>query len=472
MVVDEYGPDEEMTPEKRRASTHAPTDLPASLQGLDAKEIAALGRKATFKIDIVVMPCLVVMYILNYLDRQNIASARLAGLPEDLNLNDTQYQTCVSILFVGYILMQVPSNMILGRIKWPGIYINVAMAMWGVVSACMAAVHSYSGLLLARFFIGFVEAVFFPGALFYLSLFYNRQQYALRAAILYSGSQLGNAFGGLFAIAILQLDGAHGIAGWRWLFIVEGCLTIGIALIFAFILPNSPRKSWGLTEVERDWQQWNYEQDQGQQDDGKEIGPGQGLKLALTDPKMWLMLVCLYAIYISAAVTNFFPSVVKTLGYSRNETYGLSAPPFCLCVILMLINGFLSDKRRNRWQHIVFPLCLNVVANVIAVSSLNTAARYVAMMLMPGSAYMASTVLLSWVAGTLNQPAIKRACRYVPKTPRMGLTNNSQVLPSSMQSATHPTSGHRTCTSASRDTSLRSWSTWRLQVLLLQLRWF
>jgi len=106
--------------------------------------------------------------------------------------------------------------MILGRITWAGKYISLAMAMWGIVSACMAAVHNYTGLVLARFFIGFVEAVFFPGALYYLSLFYNRKQYAFRAAILYSGSQLGNAFGGLFAIAILKLDGAHGIQGWRW----------------------------------------------------------------------------------------------------------------------------------------------------------------------------------------------------------------------------------------------------------------
>ena len=300
--------------------------------------------------------------------------------------------------------------MILGLIKYPGTYINCAMAVWGVVSACMATVHSYKGLLLARFFIGFVEAVFFPGALFYLSLFYTRKQYALRAALLYSGSQLGNAFGGLFAIAILKLDGAHGIAGWRWLFLVEGTLTVGIAILFATILPNSPQKVWRLTETEKEWWQWNYEQDQGQQDDGKEISPKQGFMLAVTDPKMWLMLVILYAIYISAAVTNFFPSVVKTLGYSRNITYALTAPPFCLCVILMMINGWHSDKTQDRFYHIVGPLTLSVVANVIAVSSLNTAARYVAMMLMPGSVYMASTVLLSWVTGTLNQPKQKRAC--------------------------------------------------------------
>jgi MFS family permease len=274
----------------------------------------------------------------------------------------------------------------------------------------MGAVESYTGLVLARFFIGFVEAVFFPGALYYLSIFYNRKQYALRAAILYSGSQLGNAFGGLFAIAILKLDGKHGIEGWRWLFIVEGCMTIGIALVFATFMPNSPRSIPFMTEIEKDWQQWNFEQDQGQQDDSKEISAGKGFLLALKDPKTWLMLVTLYAIYISAAVTNFFPTVVKTLGYSRNETYALTAPPFCLCVILMLVNGWWSDKRRSRYLHIVVPLCVSVVANIIAVSSLNTGARYFAMMLMPGSVYMASTVLLSWVTGSINQPAIKRAC--------------------------------------------------------------
>lgn len=112
--------------------------------------------------------------------------------------------------------MQVPSNIIVGKIERPGLYICISMALWGVISACMASVKNYSGILICRFFLGFVEAIFFPGALFYLSLFYNRKQYALRTAILYSGSQLGNAFGGLFAIAILKLDGVHGLAGWRW----------------------------------------------------------------------------------------------------------------------------------------------------------------------------------------------------------------------------------------------------------------
>lgn len=121
-----------------------------------------------------------------------------------------------SILFVGYILMQVPSNLIVGKLSWPGIYICGGMAAWGVVSALMAVVHDYAGLLTARIFLGIIEAIFFPGALYFLSLFYNRKQMAFRTAILYSGSQLGNAFGGLFAIGVLRLDGSHGMSGWRW----------------------------------------------------------------------------------------------------------------------------------------------------------------------------------------------------------------------------------------------------------------
>lgn len=190
--------------------------LPPSLAGLTPEEYKRLTTKATWKMDLIIMPCLVVMYVMNYLDRQNIAAAKLARIDEDLGLSAVQYQTCISLLFVGYILMQVPSNIILGKIKYPGVYICCAMALWGVISACMGAVQGFGGLVAARFCIGVIEAVFFPGALFYMSLYYTRGQYAFRAAVLYSGSQLGNAFGGLFAIAILKLDGVHGIEGWRW----------------------------------------------------------------------------------------------------------------------------------------------------------------------------------------------------------------------------------------------------------------
>ncbi|RMJ19589.1 hypothetical protein CDV36_000732 [Fusarium kuroshium] len=139
-------------------------------------------------------------------------------------------------------------------------------------------------------------------------------------ALFYSGSQLGNAFGGLLAIAILELDGRFGLEGWRWLFLVEGVVTVGLALVFAFTLPNSPQGAKSLNEVERAWIKYNYEADQGQGDDRSGMTAWQGLKLAIQDPKTWLLLATLYYIFVSAGVTNFLPPVVATLGYSRTIT--------------------------------------------------------------------------------------------------------------------------------------------------------
>lgn len=187
------------------------------------------------------------------------------------------------------------------------------MALWGLISALMSTVHNFVGVLMARFFLGFVEAVFFPGALFFLSLFYNGRQFAFRTAILYSGSQLGNAFGGLFAIAILTLDGTYGLEGWRWvslyavilyfselifdqLFLLEGVITIGLAILFAFILPNSNKKILGMSSKELEWIRWNFESEQGQEDDSSEISAQKGFMMAATDPKTWLFMATLYSV--------------------------------------------------------------------------------------------------------------------------------------------------------------------------------
>ncbi|KAJ7918802.1 major facilitator superfamily domain-containing protein [Mycena leptocephala] len=383
--------------------------IPASLAALSADELAKVGRKATFKIDFVIMPALIVMYIFNYLDRQNTPAAKLADITTDLGLSVVQYQSCISLLFLGYILMQVPSNILVGKIDLPATYICAAMAAWGVVSAATGAIQSFVGLLLCRFFLGFAEAVFFPGALYYLSMFYNRKQYTFRVALLFSGSQLGNAFGGLFAVAILKADGLHGIEGWRWLFIVEGVMSIGIALLLMLVLPNSLTTVIGLSSTERDWLAWNFESDQGQRDNKDELSGPKALKMAAMDPKTYLLMGTLHMTYVAATVTSFFPSVVSTLGYSRNITYALTAPPYLLCVVIMILNGVHSDQTQERYWHIVVPLVFATVSNIIAVSTLNTAARYVSMMMMPSSFYGATVVILSWVAGSLTQPAVKRA---------------------------------------------------------------
>lgn len=169
----------------------------------------------------------VAIYIMNYLDRNNIAAARLKGLQDDLNLNNTEYSTCLSILYVGYILMQIPSNMLINGLERPSLYLSIVMLIWGLISTLSGVVHDFKGMVVTRFFLGFVEAAFLPGVLLILSKWYTRRELTLRNAILFCGNLISNAFSALVGAGVLSnMQGTLGHAAWRWLFWIEGAVTM------------------------------------------------------------------------------------------------------------------------------------------------------------------------------------------------------------------------------------------------------
>ena len=139
-------------------------------------------------------------------DRNAIALARLNGLEKDLNLTSSQYQTCVSILFVGYVLVGIPANMVVTRVR-PSMWMASCMTVWAIISALTALSKNFIGLLLTRFFLGITEAPYYPGALYILATFYTRKELATRISILYTGNILATAFAGLIALGIFQMDG-------------------------------------------------------------------------------------------------------------------------------------------------------------------------------------------------------------------------------------------------------------------------
>jgi MFS family permease len=149
--------------------------------------------------------------------RNNYDAARLQGLEEDLGLVGNQYQVGLSILFVGYILMQVPSNLLLNYVGRPSWYLGFFTIAWGLVSALTSQATNYGGIVAARFILGIVEAPFFAGVLFYLSKWYTKDELAKRNAIFYSGSLVSGAFGNLIAAGILNgLAGEMGMSAWQW----------------------------------------------------------------------------------------------------------------------------------------------------------------------------------------------------------------------------------------------------------------
>ncbi|KAH8731559.1 major facilitator superfamily domain-containing protein [Phaeosphaeriaceae sp. PMI808] len=374
-------------------------------------ERARKEKELVRKVDIRMMPLMMLIYVLNYLDRNNIATARLGTFEKDIGLKGTQYNTIISIFFVGYILTQIPTNMILNKMR-PSIFLPSIMCMWAAVSAATGAVHNYKGMIALRFMLGFVEAPFFPGALYLFSSWYTKRELAKRISILYAAGQMAGAFGGLIGAAIMQgMDGKAGLPAWRWLFIIEGLATFPVALVTIWVLPDYPATTTWLTDEERKLAVLRIAEEANQEDNRSEVSSMQGLKMAFTDPALYMIWYMQLGLNTAASFINFFPTIVQTLGYPRTETLLLSAPPYVFAAILGITNSWHSDKTKERYWHVVWPQVFCSIGFIISAVTLNLPARYTATFMMM-SVYGSFGCILSWVSTSLPRPPPKRAVAY------------------------------------------------------------
>ncbi|OOF92517.1 hypothetical protein ASPCADRAFT_133531 [Aspergillus carbonarius ITEM 5010] len=383
--------------------------MPESLQSLGQDELDRLNRKIVRKVDLMVLPTIGILYILNYIDRQNLAAAKLQGITEDLHMTTDQFATAVSILFVGYLPFQIPSNLLITKIARPGMYICLAVSIWGCISAATAAVHNYSQLLAVRAILGIAEAVFFPGAIYYLSAWYTKAELGKRIAGLYIAQQIGNAFGGLFAAAILQLDGIHNIAGWQWLFIIEGSATVGIGIICACIMPEFPHNSRILSPLERDLAVWRIESEAGASESNESTPLLQGFLSALSDPKLLLLIFSNMLSQVQGSIANYFPTLVDSLNFSSTISLLLTAPPYILAGIVYYAVMFWSDRHNTIYPIILSLLSISIVMYIILLSTLNIGARYFAMMILPFASVGPQLLLYKTINLHLARPVAKRA---------------------------------------------------------------
>ncbi|ODO05447.1 tartrate transporter [Cryptococcus wingfieldii CBS 7118] len=352
----------------------------------------------------------ILLYIMNYLDRNNISAARLRGLQADLNLTDTEYSTCLSILYVGYILMQIPSNMIINKISRPSWYIGSAMLLWGMISTCSGVTKSFGSLVATRFMLGFVEAAFLPGALLILSKWYTRRELTLRNAILFGGNLISNAFASLVAAGVLSnMEGTLGHAAWRWMFFIEGAATMFFALLCPLILPDLPTNTRGFTSEELEVAQLRLLEDVGEADqDSESDGVFTGLMMAVKDAKIYIMMLTLTAYVIGLSFNAFFPTLTGTLGFGYVPTLLMSAPPWVFATLVSFAVSWHADRTQEKFWHIVIPILFGLVGFIISMATLNTAGRYVALFLQAQS-YAGFIVFYSWISSSFPRPPAKRA---------------------------------------------------------------
>lgn len=213
---------------------------------------------------------------------------------DDLDLGSERYSIALVVFFVSYVFFEIPSNMILTRTR-PSLYLPLIMFLWGGVTIGMAFTPSYHALVGLRFVMGILEAGFAPGILMLLSSWYKKEEQSKRFAVYISAAILSGAFGGLLAGSITSgLEGAHGIRGWRWLFVVEGAATMGYALIAAWLLPDFPAttSSRKFNEEEKKLAIRRLQlANQGVQTDGERMGHWVAFKASMVNWRTWILVV-------------------------------------------------------------------------------------------------------------------------------------------------------------------------------------
>ncbi|KAM5354770.1 hypothetical protein ACJ41O_001416 [Fusarium nematophilum] len=368
----------------------------------DPREIALVK-----KLDRFIIPILWFMYLFNYLDRNAIVNARLNGLEEDLGLEGTQYNTCVSILFVGYISGQIPSNMILNRVR-PSIYMSFFCMAWSIVSLLTFLAKDYGSMIALRFLLGVTEAPFYPGALYIISMFYTRKEMAVRLAIFYTGNMFASSFSGLIAAGIFAgLDQVRGLAGWQWLFIIQGALSIVTALTAFFFLPDHPLTTRWLSEEQRQLAHNRIFTDTTDAREGTSVWTG--LREAVVDWRTWALCL-MYNFHLSSTgFQNFLPTVMKTLGYSRTITLVLTCPPYLLAASVGILIAWTSGRWNERTWHVTICKSIVMVGFIIPAATTNLGARMFGIFLFVGFSFGINNLLLAWTAATLGQTNEKKA---------------------------------------------------------------
>lgn len=281
--------------------------------------------------------------------------------------------------------------------------------IWGGISAATAAAKSYSQLLGIRAVLGAVEAVFFPGAVYFLSAWYTKRELGKRLAGLYIAQQVGNAFGGLFAAAVFQLDGAHGIRGWQWLFIIEGCATVGVGAICACLMPEYPHNSRMLSPFERDLAVWRIESESGAAEGSESESVLKSFVVALKDPKLLLLIFCNMMSQAQGSIANYFPTLVASLGYNSTISLLLTAPPYILAGFVYYGIMYYSDRRNTAYPVIIVCIGIACTMYIIPMSTNNVGARYFSMMILPFSSVGPQILMYKIINLHLARPIAKRA---------------------------------------------------------------
>jgi len=303
------------------------------------------------------IPFLVLAYFLSYLDRVNLGFAALT-MNKELNFSPTVFSWGAGIFFIGYFLFEVPSNLALekfGASRW----IARIMITWGIISALMALVSGVSSFYGVRFLLGVAEAGFFPGIILYLTYWYPAKYRARFLAAFAVAVPVSTVIGAPISGLLLGLDGAMGLKGWQWLFIIEGVPTVLLGVVTWFYLTDTPAKADWLTAEQKTWLASQLDSEVAAKQAAGHLTLGQALASSRV-----IALSLIYFGFVAAlyGMQFWLPTIVKAFGFTNAQTGFVIAVPYLFGTVAMILWARHSDATRERVFHVGAPLLLTSVA--------------------------------------------------------------------------------------------------------------
>jgi MFS transporter, ACS family, tartrate transporter len=303
------------------------------------------------------LPFLLLLYIVSWLDRVNVGFAKLQ-MNADLGFSETVYGFGAGIFFVGYALFEVPSNLLLARFG-ARLWIARIMITWGLISIGMMFVHDAITFFTMRFALGVAEAGFLPGIVYYLSQWFPREQRARAVSWFMIGIPLSVVFGGPLSGWLLGFDGYLGLKGWQWMFVVEGIPAVVLGFVVLVFLTDQPADARWLAPAQRQWLSERIESEHV----AAQKKHGYSVREALQHPTVWLLALIMFCCQTgSYGLTFWVPTIVKGLsGYTNVETGFFTALPYIAAAAGMVLIGRSSDRSGERFLHVAIPTAIGAL---------------------------------------------------------------------------------------------------------------
>lgn len=369
------------------AGTETRADIATGSSTLEADTVRRVTRR--------ILPLIMALFLVAYIDRSNISVASLT-MDDDIGLSATAYGFGAGLFYVTYIIVEIPSNLALARFgarRW----IARIMISWGVVAGCMALVRGPASFNTVRLLLGAAEAGFTPGVIYYLALWFPNRHRARAMAQFYVGSALATVIGAPLSGLVVRLDGVSGIAGWKWLFLIEAAPAVILGLVVLRVLTDVPTDAGWLPAIQQKWLVSELADERRALDTQRTFS----IRGALTSPGILLLALFLFLYsFNSIGLTLWMPQVIKgTFGKPSNFiTSLLTAIPYAVAVVGMLAVARSMARRGHPHLHMAIPIGISGVLLALSVASGPTLLGFSLLALSTGLAWSAIPAL--WETAT------------------------------------------------------------------------